>query len=83
MGDKSSVLPHKQKYELVTTTPGRWSNNARDYCHTKEYARIMAIASRGEFKMIFLWFKGNRTMLEIKIEYYDFRALNLKVSAKS
>ena len=36
MGDKSSVLPHKQKYELVTTTPGRWANNARDYCYTKE-----------------------------------------------
>ena len=50
--------------------------------HTKEYARIMAIASRGELKMIFLWFTVNITMLEIKIEYYDFRALNLKVSAK-
>jgi len=43
MGDKSSVLPYKQKYELVTTTPGRWANNARDYCHTKEYARIMCL----------------------------------------
>jgi len=50
--------------------------------HTKEYARIMAIASRGELKMIFLWFTVNITMLEIKIEYYDFRALNLKASAK-
>lgn len=82
MGDKSSVLPYKQKYELATTTPGRWANNARDYRNTKEYARIMAIASRGEFKMIFLWFTVNITMLEIKIEYYDFRALNLKASAK-
>jgi len=36
MGDKSSVLPHKQKYELATTTSGRWANEARDYCYTKE-----------------------------------------------
>jgi len=32
--------------------------------------------------MIFLWFTVNIMMLEIKIEYYDFRALNLKASAK-
>jgi len=37
MGDKSSVLPYKQKYELATTTSGRRANEARDYCYTKEY----------------------------------------------
>jgi len=75
MGDKSSVLPYKQKYELVTTTPGRWQIMLA-ITATRKNIRIMAIASRGEFKMIFLWFTVNITMLEIKIEYYDFRALN-------
>ena len=81
MGDKSSVLPYKQKYELATTTSGRRANEARDYCYTKEYTNYGDSIQRGA-KMIFLWFTVNIMMLEIKIEYYDFRALNLKASAK-